>query len=557
MNATARRNEPCPCGSGKRFKHCCGVAGNEAVVPPSALHLRELADRALTLHQRGQITQAESLYRQVLAANPYHFDALQLLGVIRHQRGAFAEAELLIRRALDLKPHVAMVHNNLGSVLQAQGRIDEAMAAFRRAVDYDPKDAYALNNLGNILGDLQRHEEAIGFFRRAIKIKPTFADAHNNLGSAYKDLSRWDDAEKEFHRALELDPNSVDTHINLGNLQHILGRLDEARASALAALRLAPDSPTAQFNLSLVQLTEGDFAAGWQGYEQRWATALHAVRPQFSQPYWSGQDLTNKTILLYAEQGFGDTLQFVRYAQILNEQFHAKVLVTCQPELRDLLKSVPGVATVITEASELPEFDYYCPLLSLPRVMNTSLDNIPVNIPYLHADPAQISRWQNRLPDDGTLKVGLVWAGNPRLSDPAASRVDRRRSIPLKMMATLASIPGITWVSLQKGTPSVELAASGFDMLDWTSDLHSFSDTATLVECLDLVISVDTSVVHLVGGLGRPIWMMSRFDSCWRWLKDRGDSPWYPSMRIFRQPTAGAWDAVIANVDHALRQLRS
>jgi tetratricopeptide (TPR) repeat protein len=560
-NPTVGRNSPCPCGSGKRYKQCCGALASSTAseAAPSSIPRDQLPAaeaQAYDAFQRGDLATAQRIYRQILATDADNFDATHILGLALFQLGQFAEAETSIRRALKLRPKVAMAYNSLGMVLQAVGKSDEAKAAFGRAAELDPGNAVLHLNLGNVYRDTGDLEAAEPHYRRAVAADSKFAEAHNSLGVALTALGRWDEAEQCLKLALKLAPKLVNAYINLGELHRLQGRLEEARDAETKALQLDPNSVIARFDLSLIQLALGDFENGWRNYEARWAAPpLLGLRPGFSQPLWDGGDIAGKTILLYPEQGLGDTLQFVRYAQVLSEQRGARVIVTSPPELAELLRTVPGVEAVITERKDLPAFDVYCPMLSVPRHLGTTLETIPANIPYLAADPERVAAWRARLPDDGKLKIGLVWAGNARISDANANRTDSRRSLKLAQLSAWADIPGVTWISLQKGPPGEEARRPGaLPLLDWTDELQSFADTAALAQCLDLIVSVDTSVVHMAGGLGKPVWMLSRFDACWRWLPGRTDSPWYPAMRIFTQPRPGDWEPVFRDVAVALRE---
>jgi len=299
----------------------------------------------------------------------------------------------------------------------------------------------------------------------------------------------------------------------------------------------------------------GRFEEGWKEYEWRWKTKLlSGDAGRFSAPTWGGEAIGDRVILLHAEQGLGDTLQFCRYAPLIAAG--ARVVLEVQAPLTRLLSQLPGIAAIVARGDGLPPFDLHCPLLSLAGVVGTTLDTIPAEAPYLAADPALAADWRDRLAGLGGLRTGLVWAGGRRL-DANLAAVDRRRSIALDTMSPLGEVSGVTFISLQKGDPSAQAAhpPAGMALYDFTADLHDFADTAALIDNLDLVISVDTSVVHLAGALGKPVWLLNRFDTCWRWLLDRDDSPWYPQLRQFRQPSPGDWKSVISGVGDALQCL--
>jgi hypothetical protein len=296
----------------------------------------------------------------------------------------------------------------------------------------------------------------------------------------------------------------------------------------------------------------GDYEAGWKSFEWRWESEMACAKRQLSGRSWlSAPSTTRETIFVYAEQGLGDVLQFCRYVPILAAR--AEVVLEVPRPLLRLLSGLPGVTRIIAAGDPPPPYDAWLPLMSLPLALQTTRDNIPARVPYLYADPERSAFWKDRLRHLPGRKIGLVWAGSPRLEQPRANLIDRRRSITLARYAPLAAIPGISLISLQKGDASGQTPPEGMLLHDWTNDLHDFADTAALVEALDLVISVDTSVVHLTGALGKPIWVLNRYDQCWRWLRDRTDSPWYPSARLFRQHAPDDWSGPIAEVVSALR----
>ena len=466
-------------------------------------------------HEAGRLHEAEQLYRQILAQQPEHAGAMQFLGVIANQVGRNDIAVGLIRRAIGLNPNVAEAYNNLGNALKDQGQLDEAIAAFRQALALNPNLPEAHNNLGSALKDQGQLDEAIAAYRQAIALRPTYADAHNNLGNALKDQ----------------------------------GQLDEAVAAFRQAIALKPDYAEFHFNLSLSLLTSGDFQQGWEEHEWRWkCKEFPTPARNFPQPQWDGCPLEGRTLLLHTEQGHGDAVQFIRYLPLV-EQRGGRIIIECQAELQRLIRPIAGRCQIVVSGQPLPIFDLHCPLLSLPRVFGTNLDNIPNNVPYLRADAEDAGRWQRRLADHSPLvKVGLGWAGSP------AHRNDCNRSMKLATLAPLGQVPGARFFSLQKGEAAAETKTppAGMELVDWTQELKDFADTAALIANLDLVIAVDTAVVHLAGAMGKPVWTLLPFVSDWRWLLERQDSPWYPSMRLFRQPRIGDWDGVITRVVEAL-----
>jgi len=562
--------------------------------------IQQCFQSALQYHQSGRLAEAEALYRQILAVEPRQAEAFHQLGLIAAQMGrndlavdligravalnrAFPEACYNLglalyhggqldasidayRQAIALKPDFSEAHANLGHALRDRGHLDEAIAACRRAITLRPDFPEAHNNLGNALKDQGQLGEAIAAFRQAITLRPDFPEAHSNLGIALKAHGQTDQAIAAYRQAIALKPDFPEGHCNLGIALLEKGQLHEAIAACRRAIALKPHLPEAHFNLALALLAQGDLLPGWQEFEWRWLVKdKGSPQRNFTPPQWDGGSLNGRTILLHAEQGFGDTLQFIRYAPLVTRR-GGRVVVECQPELATLLAGVAGLAQIVTNGESLPAFDLHCPLMSLPLAFGTRLETIPADIPYLRADAHKAARWRERLARENSspgepepLKVGLLWAGASRPHQPHANRIDRRRSMALRQFAPLAEVAGVVFVSLQKGGRAEQALTppAGLRLLDWSAELQDFADTAALVECLDLVISVDTSVAHLAGALGKPVWMLNRSDTCWRWQLDRTDSPWYPTMRLFRQSQPGDWDTVIQRMALALQRFVS
>jgi tetratricopeptide (TPR) repeat protein len=500
---TVGRNDPCPCGNGIKYKKCCGQIGAQAA--------------AQAMHQ----TRAASVGTTATTGTIAQFQMDQLVGIFN--RGNFPELEVQARALIGRYPNAGFVWKVLGLALKMQGK--DALQAMKRSTELLPNDAEAHNNLGNAQRDLGQVNDAVTSFRQALKIQPSYAEAHNNLGNALKDLGDFDAAVASFRQALRIKPGVADIH----------------------------------WNLSAPLLAKGDYLEGWQHFEYRWKTGAMPPR-EFGRPLWLGQaDLRGKSILLHAEQGFGDTLQFVRYATPL-AALGATVYLEVPAPLKSLMASCEGVSAVFAQGEALPPFDYHCPLMSLPCAFKTELSTIPAAIPYLKSTPGKIADWREKLgkKEKAVLRVGLTWAGDPRKHLAAAQGVraiDGQRSIHFDQLLPLLDLPGIEFVSLQVGDDARRQANGNPRLIDFTADLRDFEDTAALVENLDMAICVDTSVAHLVGAVGKPVWLLNRYNTCWRWLMGRVDSPWYPSMRIFRQPTLGDWTSVIAEVKRALAQV--
>jgi Flp pilus assembly protein TadD len=527
------------------------LPGSSICRSPSRRKQRKLLDiakvfqQALTHHQAGRLPQAEAGYRQILAADPTHAGSLHLLGVIAAQIGRNDAALDLIGRAIKLRPQVADYHNDLGMALGRLGNIEASAASHREALRLNPNHPQAHNNLGNSFVTLQRFEEAEKCYRTALRFAPSYVEAHSNLAAVLKTFGRLDEAESHCRTALRVNPNYVEAHNNLGDIVRNLGRFDEAEACYREALRLSPHYAEVHYNLSGLLLVTGQLEEGWREYEWRSRSRAFPRRSDFAQPLWRGEDMGERVLLVHAEQGAGDTILFCRYAPLIATK--ARVVLEAPRSLTRLLSGLPGIAGVVASGEALPPFDLHCPLLSLPHVLGTTLDTIPNPVPYLQADPDQVAVWRDRLAAFPGLRVGLAWAGNPGHLD------DRRRSIAVEKMSSLAGIPGVVFVSLQKDGGAVP--PPSIALHDWTEEFDDFADTAALIQALDLVISVDTSVAHLAGALGKPVWLLNRFDPHWVWLLGRDDSPWYPTLRQFRQPAPNDWQSVLTAVRTQLERL--
>lgn len=430
--------------------------------------------------------------------------------------------------------------------LHRAGRLAEAETSYRQILAIDPNHLNSLHLLGLLCTSTARPAEAIELISRAAALAPAFPELQMSLGNALCQVDRFEEAIDRFRQAVTLRPDFADAWVNLGNTLADVARFDNALAAYDRAIAIRPDYPEAHRNRGFVLLQLGDFSRGWAEHEWRWR-CTDRVSPlrDFQRPRWNGEPLAGKTVLMDAEQGSGDTIQFVRYASFIRER-GGRAVVGCPPELLRLVKSHPDVQAA-GSAAPLPPFDLHLPMMSFPLVAQTRLETIPRRVPYLFAEPADVAAWQSRLAGSPGLKVGLVWAGSP------GHRDDRRRSMALASLAPLWRAPGVTFFSLQKGPAAAEIAAHpSLPMIDFTADLRDFADTAALVTNLDLVISVDTAVAHLAGALAKPIWMLLPFKLDWRWLTVRHDSPWYPTARLFRQPGIGQWEPVVRAALEAL-----
>ena len=504
----------------------------------------------VALSDLGELEEAVASYRRALEIRPDIAEAQYNLGVALSDLGELEEAVASYRRLLEIKPDIAEVHYNLGVVLGDLGKHEEAVASFHRAVEIKPDYAEAHYNIGNVLSDSGKHEDAIASYHRALAIKPDYAEAHNNTGNALKNLDKREEAVASYRRALETNPDYADAHYNLGMVLKNLGKYEEAVGSYRRVLEITPDFADAHNNLAMTLLRIGDFDAGWEEFEWRWETAPYKnTKRNFAQPLWLGEEtLKGRTILLHSEQGFGDTIQFSRFAKMVSDR-GARVILEVPRPLLGLMGTLDGVARLVEKGNVLPDFDCHCPLLSLPLALKIDIHSIPAATPHFGSDAAHIASWRKRLGARTKPRVGLVWSGR---SDHLN---DHNRTIALTDMLPLLA-EGVQWISLHKEIriSDADLLVSRKDITHFGDQLEDFSDTAALIELVDLVISVDTSVAHLAGALGKPVWVLLPFSPDWRWLLDREDSPWYPTARLFRQPKIGDWASVISRVNHELAE---
>lgn len=517
--------------------------GNSAFMP-----LGEALAYADRCRNDGRLMEAEAVCRKILQAQPNSPEAEHLLGVIAHQNGKLGEAIERVQRAVKLAPQVALFHANLGEMLRLAGRPKLAADEARHAIEIDPKMPAALSNLGVALYELKDYEEAARAQCKAIAANPNFAEAHSNLGNALHALKRFDEAIAAYRRALELNPDYADAWANLGTTLHHSGSFDEAIAALRRAIALSPHHANAHSGLGILLLMRGELGEGWDEYEWR-LRSTERKGPRFPEIPWQGESLTGKHIYVQAEQGFGDTLQFARYLPLLAARAGSVTVRVHQQLLTLLRESLPGVPVLGDRGDPAP---YQCDavLLSLPRLFKTRLETIPAQVPYLHAPADAVRSWTKRLSGMRGLKVGLVWAGNPEHVN------DHRRSVDLKMLAPLFEVGGTSFVSLQVGPRSADLKklkGSKIDIEDIASAFSDFVESGAAVSALDLVITVDTSMAHLAGALGKPVWVLLPDVTDWRWMLNREDNPWYPNMRLFRQRRSQDVTDVIARVAAELK----
>jgi tetratricopeptide (TPR) repeat protein len=549
--------------------------------------MNEKIQSAFRLLQTGNAQQAEHICREILKTQPHDPDALYLLGIIHDRTGDYGSAIECIKKSLQfnpandyasfdlgtifkktgqideaiffyqktvqLNPSNAGAHYCLAVALQERGRFDDALASYAKVLQINPNHADTYNNIGSVLQEKGDLVKAVNYYRKALSLNPDLFMAYNNLGNAFLEKGQFDDAVAHYQKAVGLNPNFAGAYCNLGVALQNRKDIHEAVSAYRKAIGLEPDCIDAHWNLSLALLLAGRFREGWKEYEWRLKKEDHIFYGRrFPHQVWDGvSDIAGRTLLLHAEQGLGDTIQFIRYAPLVAQR-GARVIVECQKELKTLLQSIEGIHTVIAYGEKWPEFDMHCPLLSLPLLFDTTLDTIPAVIPSMNANAPSRERWREKVQHDNSRrKIGLVWAGSP------ANTKGLYRSCPLETFSPLAGIDDITFYSLQKGAASRQAQdpPKGMNLLDYTEDIHDFSDTAACMQNLDLIISVDTAAAHLAGALGRPVWTLLPFNPDWRWMLTREDSPWYPAMRLFRQPSFGDWESVMARVADALKNL--
>jgi tetratricopeptide (TPR) repeat protein len=566
------------------------------------------------LHQAGQLEQAEAIYRQVLSENPGHTHAIDLLGVIHAQRKQFKPAIALFQQAIALQPAVAEYYLHIGQAMIDSGQPVPAIPCYRQAaalqpanhaaifklsillaqngqllagidaakaavalepgsVDYrgtlatmlmranrpdlaavelreitqrQPENIHGWHNLGAALCESGKVLEGLDAFHEALKLNPNHAVIYSNMAGALRQLGRTDEALAAARRAIEIDPDVPGGQNNLGAILSDVGDFEGTLAAWRIAVRQDPASPGIHWNLARILLQLGHFEEGWEEFEWRLQFPGMKLNRNFPQPQWDGSDPSGKTILLHAEGGFGDALNFIRLVpQVVSRG--GRWILECQPELTRLFAGTAGVERIIARGETLPAFDAHMPLQGLPRIVRIRLDNIPREVPYLQAPPDRADFWGERVAGREGLRVGLVWAGSK-------GQIGDTRTRNVNLFAPLAGVPGVRFFSLQQGPDGGQKPPAGMDWTDYTEELFDFAETAALVQNLDLVISVDTSVAHLAGALARAVWVVIPFQCDFRWLTHRTDSPWYPTMRLFRQPSMHDWATPISQIEAALRQ---
>ena len=504
-----------------------------------------------TFRELGNLDKAVECYRKSSELDPDNAGFHCNLGAALQESEILDDAIISYKEAVRLNPNYAMAFSNLGYALQQSGKLEEAITCQKRAVELNPDCAESRNILGTALMEQGELDNAVSSYQKALLLEPEYTEAHNNLGTALMKQDKFDAAIISYKKSIELKPESAEAYNNLGTVLKASGNPEEAITHYEQAIELKPDYAQAHINLAFALLLTENFKRGLEEYE--WRPRLKECASDTDKvSMWDGSPINGKSILVYTEQGVGDSIQFVRYLPMIKAQ-GGKVIFECQKSLLRLLENYPGIDRIIEKSSNtVPEvqLDFHIPLLSLPGIFGTNPDSIPQVSSYISPDPLLTSQWRTKFEHDNNLKIGIVWAGNPEHIN------DRNRSCTLNDFVHLTSIQGLTLYSLQQELTSSKTnnEPEDFNIVNLGNELNDFADTASVIDNLDLVITVDTAVAHLAGAIGKPVWTLLSFVPDWRWMLNREDSPWYPSMRLFRQAELNDWAGVFNQVKKALLQ---
>jgi Flp pilus assembly protein TadD len=495
--------------------------------------------------QAGQWADAEKLCRQIIHTESTNCPAWAKLGLCLYRQNKKSEAAVALGEALKYQPDSIDILRLAALSLLESGKATEAINLFRRVIEVTPGNSQPAQaaepyyDLGVALAINRQFDDAIAAYRKSLSIDPNNSLAWNNLGNLLKRTGKLSESVDALREAVRLKPDWADPQCNLATTFIAQGDIDSAEKLFDAALALAPDSPQIHYNHGVLLLLKGDFLRGLPEYEWRWKCSEVHIPTRFNSPPWRGEALEGKRILLHAEQGLGDTIQFARYIPLV-QQRGGKIVLCVQPEAISLLKSTRGVEQIASHPNQLPRCDTHCYLMDLPHALGTTLETIPNEVPYLYPEPALLQTWKEKVGNQTGIKVGLAWAGRPTHTNNA------NRSIDIVNFVPLAGVPNVIFYSMQIGPGSEETART--DLVDFTPQIKDLADSAALISSLDLILTVDSAVAHLAGAIAKPVWIMLPFAPDWRWMLGRSDSPWYPTARLFRQAKPGDWQSVIEQV---------
>lgn len=522
--------------------------------------------RGDALQRTKQYVKSVAAYQRAIEYDPCCVDAYIQCGDVFYLLKNTKKAAEMYQMAIAIDPNNAAAYFALAKTCQQEGKMIPALSCYEKVLQLNPNHVEALSNVAAIfVPQYDQHVEAEKLLLRALALKPDLVEAYINLGVLYLRLGRFLESEQKLKQAITFDTHAIEAYMNLGLTLYCQNKISEATSYFKKALSLDPQSHIVKWNYSQALLKNGDYELGWKYYENRLKTDTYidsflGERYRHDKKWQQGENIAGKKIVVHAEQGLGDTLQFVRFIPLLAAR-GATVILDCQAELTSLLASVPGVSQAINYKDALPPHDLYISMMSLPALCNITLQTIPADIPYVTPNKNLVEYWKKTLGQHNQFRVGLVWAGNPRRGhkDSWGYYIDQRRRMSLEELKPLSFLDNIQWFSLQKSMSSekIKIDDAHFPFLDYTDQFHTFEDTAAFITQLDLIITVDTSVAHLAGAMGKPVWVFSRFDGCWRWLLNRSDSPWYPTLRLFRQKVPGDWNVVVSEVKMALEEIVS
>lgn len=539
---------------------------------PVGVHpmLRNMVDiptklqQAYDAHRAGDLDKARPIYEDILRAQPKHFDALQFLGAIYADQRQYKSAYILLTKAMELRPDFAQVYGNRSNVLREVGEFQLALADIEKAIELlgDNVDFAIFLNASAVCQGMNDYEQSLTYCDKAIAVDPSDPRGYINKGNALTELHKPDEAIEAFTRAIELKED-YRPYNNRARLYQDLQQMDLAKADFEKCVELEPDNGQIRYNQSICTLMSGDWDKGWAEHEWRWQyQGFRTAKSADITQSWKGEeDLNGKTILLWAEQGLGDTIQFCRYAKILHDM-GATVKLQVQQPLLALMGSLEGVDRIVVDINESQiAYHYHTPLMTLPLALKTTQDTVPLADGYLKAIPELSAKWRDKLGEKTRPRVGIVWSGGLRPDQPELWMVNARRNTQLHRFDIFKDLD-VDFYSLQKGNPGEQelelLQANGWEgpkIINYANELTDFTETAALIDNLDLVISVDTSTAHLAAAMGKPTWVLNRFDTCWRWGTEGSTTPWYSSMRLYRQPSFGDWDSVFKNLYEDLAKL--